>query len=488
MHNQAHRLYGSSFTLYGWLVCVWALITPFQHGYHTSVLNQVEDVLTCKQTSRSNIQSISLPECIPMTDVTFSLITSIYTIGGLTGSLLAKYVMDRTGRRGANCIGAFLVVVGTTVMALAGNVASLLAGRFLIGVASGLGLCVTPIYLSEISPEKISGKIGMFTQLSIVIGIMVTEVVGLGLVGPSKTQSLLNLNFSSASISPPSTWRYVFLPSSALSALQLLVSITIVESPSFLLKSRTQSEDEIPDPDSASATEESPLLLNRDDARSHEGAETEPSPTEEKLSVRQLLKQKDLRNPLSIVCLAMIAQQVSGINPVLYYSNDILSKSLPTLSAYVSLGITVLNALVTVPAVLLVEKLGRKKLLAISTAGALLSLAVLGYSLDSAQNGTARIISSVAIIMFVISFAFGMGPVPFVLIPEVSPANAISALSSVGLSISWITNCLVGFAFLPLRNWLSGGEASKEGRVFYVIVVLLAVPAGMLFRVYKPSN
>ncbi|KAF4622587.1 hypothetical protein D9613_009239 [Agrocybe pediades] len=521
MHNQAHKLYGSSFTLYGWLVCMWALITSFQHGYHTSVLNQVEDVLTCKQTPKSDIQSISLPECIPMTDVTFSLITSIYTIGGLTGSLLAKYAMDRTGRRGANCISAFLIVLGTTVMALAGNVTTLLAGRFLIGVASGLGLCVTPIYLSEISPEKISGKIGeslflleplvfltdcsnagMFTQLSIVIGIMVTEVVGLGLVGPSKTQSLLN--FSSASISPPSTWRYVFLPSSALSALQLLVSITIVESPIFLLKSRTQSEDEIPDPDSASASakrklwgelqgsgtvsEESPLLLNRDDARSHEGAEIEQSPTEEKLSVRQLLKQKDLRNPLFIVCLAMIAQQVSGINPVLYYSNDILSKSLPTLSAYVSLGITVLNALVTVPAVLLVEKLGRKKLLAISTAGALLSLAVLGFTLDSAQNGTARIISSVAIILFVMSFAFGLGPVPFVLIPEVSPANAISALSSVGLSISWITNCLVGFAFLPLRNWLSGGEASNEGRVFYVIVVLLAVPAGMLFRVYKPSN
>jgi MFS family permease len=131
----------SSFTLYGWAVCFWALINAFQvaflfylfiidtahfevwqYGYHTSALNQLQAVLTCK---------IPPPHtsCIPMSDVTFSFVSSIFTVGGLAGSLFANLIMDKWGRRGAHRICAFLIALGSAFMGLSNSVFFLLVGR-----------------------------------------------------------------------------------------------------------------------------------------------------------------------------------------------------------------------------------------------------------------------------------------------------------------------------------------------------------------------
>jgi len=125
--------------------------------------------------------------------------------------------------------------------------------------------------------------------------------------------------------------------------------------------------------------------------------------------------------------------------------------------------------------------MGRRALLAVSIFGALVSLAMAGFGLN---HGLATL-TSVAIITFVMSFAVGLGPVPYVMIPEVSPEHAVSALSSIALSLNWITNFFVGLTFLPLRDWLSGGSAAKEGRVFYLFAILLSASAIPLLRKYK---
>jgi SP family facilitated glucose transporter-like MFS transporter 3 len=78
-----------------------------------------------------------------------------------------------------------------------------------------------------------------------------------------------------------------------------------------------------------------------------------------------------------------------------------------------------------------------------------------------------------------------MGPVPFVLIPEMSPLHAVSALSSVGLATHWIANYTVGQSFLPLRNWLAGGNPDLEGRVFYVFATVFALTIFGFSRTYR---
>jgi len=214
---------------------------------------------------------------------------------------------------------------------------------------------------------------------------------------------------------------------------------------------------------------------------------SEESAVQQEIGTFEAFKMKELRRPLLLVSLGMASQQLSGMNAVLYYSNDILSKSLPTLGAYVSVAVAVTTVLMTFPPVFLLHKIGRRALLVISCAGAFITTVVLGYSLDSYAPGAATW-SSIAIIAFVMSFALGLGPVPFLMISEVGPAHATSALSSVALSVSWVANFMVGVAFLPLRNALAHGDSHREGLVFYVSVAAFALPTVFLLKMYTPST
>ncbi|TFK25059.1 CCR4-Not complex component [Coprinopsis marcescibilis] len=437
---------GDSFTRYGWSVCVWVLIVAFQYGYHISALNQIQAALTCKvkPISGSTLPTVPhLQSCIPMSDFTFSLVTSIFTLGGLAGSSVANLVMDGSGRKGALRICAAFIAAGAGLMGLSGSVVFLAIGRFLIGVGSGVGICVAPIFISEISPAKISGNIGVLTQLAIVFGIMTTQIIGLQFASESQ-------------------WRIVLFISSVLGLAQFFASPLIAESPVWLAqKGRLEDGERISARLWGSSAYQS---LDAEGGGRTDEDHPQDEPADVIVKVPQVLASAEFRKPLWIVCLAMLAQQISGINAVLYYSNDILSKSLPSLGPYLSLGITVVNVLMTFPPIILIERMGRKQLLTVSILGAISSLFLLGLGL----NIGSVTLSSITIVTFVMSFAVGLGPIPFVMIPEVSPPRAVSALSSIALSLNWIANFLVGLLFLPLRNLLSGGDRFSEGRIFYL--------------------
>jgi len=430
----------------------------FQYGYHISVLNQIQAVLTCEDKSDTPFH-YGLPTCIPMSELVFSTITAVFTIGGLAGSLIANIVMDRHGRKGATCFSAILTSIGAGVMSISASASLLGLGRFLVGTGSGIALCVGPVFLSEIAPPETRGSLGVLTQLGIVIGIMITQALGLHFATPTQ-------------------WRSVLLTSFALSVLQLGLSIFAVESPTWLGNHGFRDEKKgvirklwkIP---IAGGTDSDPLIRESEAQREEVQYNA--------VTVPQLLVIQELRKPLLITCLAMIAQQMSGVNAVLYYSNDILSKSLPDTGPYVSLGITIVNVLMTFPPILLIEHLGRRRLLILSTTGALFSLIAVGFGLDSGL----LTLSSITIVTFIMSFAIGLGPVPFVMIPEVSPPSAVSAISSVALSLNWLVNFTVGLTFMSLRKLLSGGVATKEGRVFYVFGSLLFASMYSLCRLYR---
>ncbi|KAH9925279.1 general substrate transporter [Fomitopsis serialis] len=471
-----------AFTTYGWVACIWVLIVSFQYGFHISSLNQIQAVLTCRALDETSPAThMGMPTCIPMTDATFSVVTSVYTVGGLLGSLGANLVMDRWGRRGAVRVSAIATGLGAALMGVSAGLAPLILGRTLTGVGAGIGLCVGPIYLSELAPPKKRGAVGVLTQFAIVVGIMITQIMGLQLATPTR-------------------WRTVLFFSAALAAVQFVVSGGMIESPTWLDRNGLLVEKDkaakriwksgqiMRSTDTPNYDSQDPLLST--DVEAVEDDTGTPVPVvevperndqEEAITVPELLKAPSLRRPLTIVCFSMLVQQLSGVNAVLYYSNDILSKALPDWGPWISVGITVVNFLMTFAPIILIDRVGRKQLLSVSAGGAILSLLGVGFGLNSSLVALA----SVTIISFVASFAVGIGPVPFVMIPEVSPSHAVSALSSVGLSLNWIANFLVGLVFLPLRNALSQGDEDKEGRVFYVFAALLAFCTFVLFRVYR---
>ncbi|KAG8217379.1 general substrate transporter [Butyriboletus roseoflavus] len=338
----------SSLTRYGWFVVIWVLtlsfqaslfsfsfsfshsfISPYQYGYHISALNQLQAVLTCQHVVPGS--SYGLPTCIPMSDATFSLVTSLFTVGGLLGSLSANLAMDRYGRKGASRISAVFNTAGAALSGVAVSIAPMALGRFLVGFAAGIGICISPIYLSEIAPPEIKGSLGVLTQLAIVIGILVTQTMGFGLATPTQ-------------------WRLVLFMSSALSASQFLLAPAIVESPAYLNRNGLAAErkavirslwghqlgDARPDPEDLA---EEPLLTSSNEV---DVPHAEQTPA---VTIPELLTSPEFRKPLLTIVFAMASQQLSGINAILYYSNNILSKSLPELAAYVSLGISVVNFL-----------------------------------------------------------------------------------------------------------------------------------------------
>jgi len=452
-------LSGQAFTPFGWVVCIWVLVLAFQYGYHISVLNQIQAVLTCKDKASDFVHS-GLSTCIPMSELIFSVVTAVFTVGGLIGSLSANLVMDSRGRKSATTVSAICTAGGTALMGLSNSVTLLGLGRFFVGVGSGFGLCVGPVYLAEIAPSKISGSVGVLTQLGIVLGIMITQAMGLRLASPTE-------------------WRIVLFFSFVLSAAQVLSSIFVVESPVWLGGHGRSDEKKavaqrLWGSDLSNQGDEDDPLLNELEVR------REDAPVHV-VTVPQLFVARELWKPLAIISLAMASQQLSGINAVLYYSNNILAKSFPNLGPYISLGVTVVNVLMTFPPIILIERMGRKQLLVISAAGAVASLLGVGYGL----NRGLVTLSSIAIVTFIMAFAIGLGPIPFVMISEVSPSHAVSALSSVALSINWIINFWVGLIFLPVRDLLAGNDVRKQGRVFYVFAVVLFSSTFTLSRIYR---
>ncbi|KXN90498.1 hypothetical protein AN958_04170 [Leucoagaricus sp. SymC.cos] len=395
-----------------------------------------------------------------MSDFVFSFVTAIFTVGGLLGSLVANVVMDQYGRRGASKVTALLLAVGAGLMSISSSVTSLSFGRFLVGFGSGIGICVGPIYVAEIAPSKISGNVGVLTQLGIVLGIMITQIVGFRFATPTE-------------------WRLVLFLSSLTGILQFIASYLVVETPTWL-RIKGLSEESLTvstrlwgvhfnETAPARADDENPLL--------DESGSRRPDAQTGTTTVAQLFFTRELHRPLMIVCFAMLSQQVSGTAYFfLYYSNEILSKSLPKWGPYVSLGITIVNVIMTFPPIIFIERVGRKQLLTLSVLGAVISLIAVGYGLNSGFTTLA----SIATLTFVTSFAIGLGPIPFVMIPE-----AVSALSSMALSLNWIANFLVGLIFLPLRSFLSDEDPTRQGRVFYVFVVVLLASSFTLFKVYR---
>ncbi|KAK1217500.1 Bifunctional purine biosynthesis protein PurH [Marasmius sp. AFHP31] len=451
-------------TTYGWCCVLWVVVIPFQYGQHISILNQIHSAIACEVPPLS---TSTLPPCFPMDNFVFSVVTSIFTIGGLLGSAFANVFMDRYGRRGTARMSAFCVALGSAIMGLGGGVTALSFGRFLVGIGSGIGICLGPVYIAEITPKNIAGTVGILTQLGIVLGIFITQLLG--------------LYFAS-----PSSWRFVFFFSFAVSAVQLFLSPSIAESPRWLRNISVHATQEAKAVErklwTKNADSASDPLLDESDPEAHPAEPASHSP-QTALTIPQILfnTPAEIRAPLIIVTCAMIGQQISGINAVLYYSNDILSQSLPELGKYVSLGITVVNVLMTFPPIFLSEKLGRKRLLMLSTSSALVCLLMVGIGL----NNNWVTISSIFIVGFVMSFAIGLGPIPFVMIPEISPYHGVSGLSSIALTLNWFTNFVVGLFFLPLRNMLSGGDPNKQGRVFWVFAVALLVVMSVVGKMWK---
>jgi len=415
-----------------------------------------------------------------MDSTQFGLVSSIFTLGGLTGALVAGPLSARYGR--------YLTMLGTTVFftlggtleALSTNLATMIVGRLISGLGAGAAVVVVPIYISEVAPPKEKGFFGAFTQIMTNVGIFITQLLGLFL---SKGQ----------------LWRIILAVGGAFGvALAIGLVLGGQESPKWLADNGRPSQakrvlqklrghgadinEEVKGwglESSQDLEEEEQSLLDNEDHISSDNPEG-PTPAHgpgnkakqaAKTTARELLgpfavlAHPDSRAAVLAVSVIMVGQQLCGINSIVMYGVGLLSDLLAANSAVLNVAVAALNIVVTTSCAPLTDKLGRKTCLLLSTAGMGISSLLLGIGI----NQHIKVLSAVSVLTFVSSFGLGLGPIPFILSSELVGSEAVGATQSWALAANWIATFLVA-QFFPMVN-----DRLGKGIVYFFFAAMAVV-------------
>ncbi|RCI13018.1 hypothetical protein L249_1095 [Ophiocordyceps polyrhachis-furcata BCC 54312] len=462
-----------SITAYLILIIAIATLGSLQFGYHLAELNAPQDVITCRKKSVSTAGRLSAwlhssqspSNCIPMSEATFATISSVFTLGGLAGALASGPFSSRRGRRLTMRLTAAVYLVGSLVEALAANAPVMALGRFLSGLGAGASTVVVPLYVSEISPPAERGLFGAMTQISINVGILVTQVLGYFL-------------------SHGRDWRWILGAGAVIAAVQAVGLFRAPESPIWLAahgdvtvakhtmqRIRGNSLDihqEVESWGHNDRSEHEGLLPTVDEA-----APSSPSQPAAKapchLGFTEVVMDARYRPAIVALVGIMIAQQFCGINAVIMYSVSLFADVFPTSSALLTIIISAVNLIMTTASAPLPDRLGRKTCLLLSAVGQGTSALLLALSIVFGV----KVLSAIVVLFFVAFFAVGLGPVPFMLASELVDQEAVGAAQSWCLASNYVGTFLVA-QFFPIINTALNDALGGSGWAFFLFAALAA--------------
>ncbi len=328
------------------------------------------------------------------------LVVSMILIGALVGSSIAGVCADRWGRKKTLGLTALLFLIGAFCSSMAPSLPSLLFARGLQGIALGITSLATPLYLAEIAPAKSRGGYVSANQFAITVGILAAY--------------LCNYYWADTA-----DWRSCFKFAALPAAIQLIFLFFVPESPSWERKS----------------------------------PQKKPS--------WSLLFTPHFRFALIIGVILSILQQITGINAVIYFAPSIFQEanfSSASGAILATIGIGIINVITTSFSLWLLDRVGRKPLLLWGLVGMILSLILLSTSFF-VQSPLIDTIAVISLMVYVASFAVGMGPVPWLIISEIYQVQIRGRAMSLALFANWLFNFVVTFTFLDLTVFLSPGGA-----------------------------
>jgi sugar porter (SP) family MFS transporter len=357
------------------------------------------------------------------------LVTSLLLVGAVIGALTAGRLADQIGRRLTVLITAVVFIVGVLLAAFTPTFPVLLVARIIIGLAVGAASTTVPLYIGEVVPAKVRGGLVSLNQLAITSGILVSYLVDYGL-------------------SDSGNWRLMF-GLAAIPAVALFVGMLFQkESPAWLIRQGREDE----------ARQVLHRVRNPDDDIDGEIREVQ------ELSKRQA-GYRDLISPrvrplVTVGVMLAIFQQITGINTVIYYAPTLLQGA--GLGNNAALLANVVNGAVnvgmTIVAIWLLDKVGRRPLLLSGTAGMAVGMVIVGCAFigGSTLHGGLAILAIAGLLIYTGSFAIGLGPVFWLLIAEIYPLRIRGAAMSVAGMANWAANFVVTVSFLTLLNAISG--------------------------------
>ena len=409
-----------------------AALGGFLFGYDSSVINGA-------------VSAIGDHYHVGATGLGFAVSSAL--LGAAGGAFVAGRVADRFGRLMAMRLAAALFLISALGTGLVNSLALLIVFRVLGGVGVGMASVVAPAYIAEIAPARIRGRLGSAQQLAIVLGIFVSLLADYAFAtaaGGSEKTLWLGL----------AAWRWMFLAMTVPALIYGALSLTIPESPRYLV--------------SRGRLREATRVLGRVLGEVDLNAKVQN--IRQTLSSERRPRLADVRGPalglMPIVWVGIglsIFQQFVGINVIFYYSS-VLWRAVG-FSENSSLQITVIsgavNILTTLVAIALIDKVGRRPLLLVGSAGMTVTLgvmaAIFGTATTGAQgqpvlHGAEGAVALVAANAFVFFFGMSWGPVVWVMLGEKFPNRLRASALAVAAGAQWIANWVISTSFPSLKN------------------------------------
>jgi SP family arabinose:H+ symporter-like MFS transporter len=405
-----------------WSLAVIASLGGFLFGYDTAVISGTIGFVKAQFGLDSIMEGWYVSSAI---------------VGCITGVAVAGPLSDWSGRKRALFLSAILFFVSAVGCALAPGHAVLIAFRLIGGIGVGVASMLSPLYISEISPPALRGRLVALYQLAITVGILCSYFVNAWLLGISESAStggggLLHLLFAAE------VWRGMLGSETVPAVAFLLLLFVVPESPRWLVaRGRLEEAEKIV------------ARIEGPDAARTEIADIAQMVGQESGSVRELWR-PGIRSALVIGVVLAFLTQVSGINAIIYYGPRILESAGFTLGDALGGQVVIgfVNVAFTFVAIGTIDRFGRRPLLIYGVSGIVLALIVIGALF--ALGMTEGVLLMAFILLFIACFAFSFGPVAWVLLSEFYPTRVRGRAMSIATIALWSGTALVG----QLVPWL----------------------------------
>jgi MFS transporter, SP family, sugar:H+ symporter len=428
-----------------------AAIGGFLFGFDSGVINGAVDALAHAFGTRAATTGFAVASVL---------------LGCAIGAFVAGTVADRYGRRPTMLLNAVLFLVSAVATGMAGSAGVFITARLVGGLAIGAASVLAPMYIAEVAPTRMRGRLASLQQMAIVLGLFgafLSNDVLVRLAGGAGA----TLWFGAPA------WRWMFWMEAVPSVAFFVGVLLIPESPRFLVAHGRHND------------------ARGIFARIGGDADALVRQVEQSLRGEHRPRLSDLfvagtRRLAPVVWVGMglaAFQQFVGINIIFYYG-EVLWKAAGATEQWalrINLLTGLVNILATIPAIALVDRAGRKPLLLVGSAGMAVTLGAMAAVFATARvgvNGTpllthgAAVTGLVAANLYIVAFAMSWGPVMWVLLGEMFPNRMRGAALAVSGATNWVTNFIVTVTFLPLLN--VAGLAGAY--VLYAVAAVVSLP------------
>ena len=409
-----------------------AAVGGFLFGFDSSVINGAVD---------------SIEGDFELSAFVTGVVVAIALLGCAVGAVVAGRLSDRWGRLKVMLVGAIMFFASSVGAGLAFSAWDLGLWRVVGGLGIGIASVVAPAYIAEVAPRQIRGGLASLQQLAITIGIfaaLLSDALLAGAAGGAAETLWLGLE----------AWRWMFLVGVVPSVVYGVLALTLPESPRFLIaQGRTDEATAVfarlmPEAELAPTVRELTTAIEED--RANAG-----------VSLRGPVL--GLQRIVWVGIILSVFQQFVGINVIFYYSTSLWASVgfAESASFTISVITAIVNVLVTLVAIFLVDRVGRKPILLIGSILMTISLATMAVAFLFATGAEGEVtlpapwgpIALIAANVFVIGFGASWGPLVWVLLGEIFPSRIRGKALGVAAGAQWLANFLITVSFPVMSGW-----------------------------------